>query len=320
MVTHGDADFLYRFCAEHQPAAVNMEMLQQSGWDQTRAMKAANQLLRQRRIKILPGPVKGTVCFEYVPPELAKKFEGLDINAIKIYSFIEKKDNQGAWTRQMKTELGLQENAIKGICKNLVWRKLIKEVKTIKNTKTYMLIDVDPAREISGGSFYAEGCMDKEWIEELRECCREVLNKRGRAVKLEEFHDHMLHKGIQGGKKQPTKEEVETVLRTLVLDGEFLMQTHDGEKSYSLHGKGGSNGFDFFGGRFPRYVSKGLEIVSSRFAIPCLSCPLADECRIGSRVSPEKCEFFDRWLGDIQSQTDARPFAQSSMVGTDISW
>jgi len=64
-------------------------------------------------------------------------------------------DNTGIWTKELKIKTNLQQPQITKILKNLDQRSLVKSVKSVLNPsrKVYMLFELDPARELTGGAW-----------------------------------------------------------------------------------------------------------------------------------------------------------------------
>ena len=62
----------------------------------------------------------------------------------------------GIWTRELRFKTGLQQQAqVNKILKNLEQRNLVKSVKGIMHAsrKLYMLFELQPARELTGGAW-----------------------------------------------------------------------------------------------------------------------------------------------------------------------
>ena len=62
----------------------------------------------------------------------------------------------GIWTKDLKTRTNLQQPQVTKILKNLDARDLVKSVKGVTHPtrKMYMLAELEPARELTGGSWY----------------------------------------------------------------------------------------------------------------------------------------------------------------------
>eukprot|EP00976_Prorocentrum_cordatum_P114481 1195854-Prorocentrum_minimum.AAC.7 len=76
------------------------------------------------------------------------------------------------------------------VLKTLEMRKLIKAVKSVasKNRKVYMLYELEPSKELTGGAWYTEQEFDAEFIQVLRDHCLKFVMHKGR-VTLEELCD-----------------------------------------------------------------------------------------------------------------------------------
>jgi len=152
---------------------------------------------------------------------VASKFSGLDVTARMVYQVIEKAENMGIWTKDIKYQTSIPQQALNKIYKTLEGRKLIKPVKavTAKAKKLYMLYDLVPAKEITGGPWYTtELEFDHEFISELRKfviICVKQLNK-GKGVTLKEIAKKMEEANIS---RVPLNlQEVQQLMQTLAFD------------------------------------------------------------------------------------------------------
>ena len=61
----------------------------------------------------------------------------------------------GLWTKDMKHKTNLQQTQVTKILKQLESRNLVKAIKPVNqpSKKFYMLFDLEPAREITGGAW-----------------------------------------------------------------------------------------------------------------------------------------------------------------------
>ena len=64
-------------------------------------------------------------------------------------------DSTGVWTKDMKFKTNLQQPQVTKILKELEQRTLVKAIKPVNqpSKKFYMLFDLEPAREITGGAW-----------------------------------------------------------------------------------------------------------------------------------------------------------------------
>ena len=109
-----------------------------------------NEMTRQSRLNM--SKWGDELCYNLVSEQIASKFTGLDMTARLVYQVIEKAGDKGVWTKDIRTQTNIQQQALNKIFKTLETRCLIKPVKSVtaKAKKLYMLYDLNPAREITG--------------------------------------------------------------------------------------------------------------------------------------------------------------------------
>jgi len=183
-----------------------------------RLVPIINSLTRQSRLTM--SKVGEELVYNLVSDEVASKFSGLDVSARMVYQVIEKAGNTGIWTKDIKTQTSIQQHTLNKICKNLEMRKLIKPVKavTAKSKKLYMLYDLSPAKEITGGPWYTELEFDHEFISELRKFVMRCVKKLngGKGVTLGEIAETMKKANVS--RVQLNLQEVQQLMQTLAFD------------------------------------------------------------------------------------------------------
>jgi len=291
---------LYKFIADH-PQGVVKEELEAAGWtDQALVVNTANPLLAQGRVEIVN---LGNQRFLYraTDTQTVLKFRGLDVQHRAVYQIISDAGNKGCWNRTLKDKSNLQQHTITKVTKELLRRSLIKEVKSVqqRGRKVFMVWEVEPAPEVSGGTWYHDGEFASDWIESLRERCQLYLeNNSGRAVTLEDIYSFVLLQPA-GGPSVPTQDDVAAIMRTLELDEEiYSVQTSTGQMVYTLRNRSSSGQpFNIFASRIPNFITQSAsQLDPPGLVVPCLSCPLVDQCRVGGRICPERCEYISHWL------------------------
>ncbi|CAI5520297.1 unnamed protein product, partial [Closterium sp. Naga37s-1] len=139
----------------------------------------------------------------------------------------------GIWTRDMKTRTNLQQPQITKIIKTLEGRKLIKAVKSVNNKsrKLYMLYELEPSREVTGGAWYTDAEFDAEFISALRQLCLTHIVKLGGDT-LEGVVEAVRRAG-SGGREDLRMEDFRQVISTLVFDRELdvFISTGSGKDS-----------------------------------------------------------------------------------------
>ncbi|MED6143779.1 hypothetical protein PIB30_009281 [Stylosanthes scabra] len=200
-----------------------------------------------------------------------------------VFNLIHSKQNMGIWVADIKRETTLPESMIKKSIKNLQTRGEIKEVVNIKNKsrKHYMAASFEPADEVTGGNWYSEGKLDKEYIYELRQACLRYISRSSVASRngISEF---IIKGGCFPG---ATTAEVDQILENLVLDDEIIEEKSTGYGDYE----------NFPVGRVC-YRCKSKGEVGAMASIPCGVCPRINLCSPDDFISPKNCELYQKWL------------------------
>jgi hypothetical protein len=87
-----------------------------------------------------------------------------------------------------------------------------------KNRKVYMLFELDPSREVTGGAWYTEQDYDAEFVDVVKQQCLHFILKQGLAS-LEDVAESVRKSGIT--QVELRLEEFKQILDTLVLDGDI---------------------------------------------------------------------------------------------------
>jgi DNA-directed RNA polymerase III subunit RPC6 len=173
-----------------------------------------------QKARLVMGKKGDELYYTLVSDETAAKWAGLDLTARMVYQVIEKAGNLGIWTKDIRTQTNIQQQALNKIFKVLEGRLLIKPVKSVnaKAKKLYMLYNLTPAKELTGGPWYTELEFDHEFISELRtflmHCVRKLNN--GQGVTLSELKEKMVQANVS--RVQLSLEEVQQLMQTLAYD------------------------------------------------------------------------------------------------------
>ena len=189
------------------------------GWTPQRIMQAGNSLLSESRIELIKS--KDGLLFK-TASEAQRKMFGLDQNHHHIYGLIEDAKDVGIWHKDLKEKSKLQQHVLGPILKLLESKKLIKNVKSIqfKNRKVYMVYEMVPAKEVSGGTFHKDGALDQDLITALREHCMTFVNSQNAAVGLADVHQWVQQSGFS--ENQLAEGDVHDIMNTLVLDHKVM--------------------------------------------------------------------------------------------------
>lgn len=148
---------------------------------------------------------------------------------------IEQAGNMGIWTKDIKKKTDIQNQALNKIFKALESRRLIKPVKSVnaKAKKLYMLFNLTPARELTGGVWYSDLEFDHEFISELRtfliRCVRRLNN--GQGCTLREISEKVVQANVSRVKL--SLDEIRQLMRTLVYD--YLVEETEKEADGSIN-------------------------------------------------------------------------------------
>jgi DNA-directed RNA polymerase III subunit RPC6 len=189
-----------------------------------------NELIGQSRLTMskinTPNNTNGNgtttteLYYQLVSNEIAAKFYGLDVAARLVYQVIERAGNLGIWTKDIRIQTNIQQQALNKIFKLLESRQLIKPVKSVaaKSKKLYMIYNLTPSKELTGGIWYSDLEFDHEFINELRifllQCIKRMNN--GNGITLQQIIDK-IHVA-QISRVELSSSDVLQLIQTLIYD------------------------------------------------------------------------------------------------------
>lgn len=251
------------------------EVLPGTGIDQKAA--ALNALSSSHQIQILLNPLDNTPVYKAVSLDDSAKFKGLSAEDLLVYQSIKSAGNTGIWTRDMRQRTNLSQPRINKTLKALEERGLVKSVKSVQNAsrKVYMLMELEPAKEITGGPWYGADAFDVEFIEVLQKATYSFIKSQGDAT-LQEIADFIKDKGVS--KQALQAEDMMHIVNTLEYDGLVdQVAGEDGEAHY-------------------RQALLRIPDTTPLTSIPCGVCPVISECVEGGKISPQTCIYYQHWL------------------------
>ncbi|KAG0473256.1 hypothetical protein HPP92_015113 [Vanilla planifolia] len=149
-----------------------------------------------------------------------------------------------------------------------------------------MAVEFEPAKEISGGTWYSDGNLDVEFINILRDQCRMYV-ERFKVATIENVWQSIRDSGVFN--TECSMQQIKEIMGSLVLDKELeelnstgigdFSRIQPGKKCYKRCKDGGN--------------PKEQGILSS---IPCGVCPRLTDCTPDGIISPKTCVYFDKWL------------------------
>lgn len=185
--------------------------------------------------------------------------------------------NRGIWKQDIRYQTNLPQQALDKNIKLLEQRLLIKNVRSVgsKTKKLYMLYELAPAKEITGGPWYTDQEFDHEFVEALRSFILQVVCAQGK-TDLQTISQAVKRSGIST--VDLAEEELEMVLSTLIYDGklEEVEATNDASLTH--------------------YRAAVPVTTTSVTEVPCGVCPLVSQCHEGGVISPASCQYMTKWL------------------------
>ena len=104
------------------------------------------------------------------------------------------------------------------ILKNLEGRQVIKAVKSVqsKNRKVFMLFDLEPHRDITGGAWWTDQEFDAEFVAVLREAARRIVRDTAKGITVTSLGNKLDKMKVSHVKLRDF--EVKEIIDTLVYD------------------------------------------------------------------------------------------------------
>lgn len=264
---------LMRMHPEGVPQNLLETELQMSGEDM---LQMTNQLLSQNLIDVLSGGSGKELIFKLKDLDQAMKLKGLTAEDMLVYQAIQSGKNQGIWSRDIKRRTNLAQTAVTKILKTLETRNLVKPVKSVNDgkRKIYVLFELEPAADITGGLWFQGQDMDVEFIQTLQQQCKRFISERGTAT-VEQLQQFIKNSRIFN--VPVAADQLSLILTTLCYDGVLEPAAGDEEETWRIAG---------------HKVPDDTAFTS----FPCGICPVIDDCTPGGVISPEKCVYFDQYL------------------------
>ncbi|KAK3093269.1 hypothetical protein FSP39_013476 [Pinctada imbricata] len=257
-----------------------------------------NKLLSTGKIDLMKSGSK--LIYKAKGVDVSSNLKLGDTQEKLVYQIIKEAGNKGIWIRDIRYKCNLLLTQVNKILKNLESRKLIKAVKSVaaSKKKVYMLYDLEPDRSVTGGAWYSDQDFESEFVEVLNQQCLKYLEQKatisrdsksdpiaqrnGSFAPLEDVWKYISELGIS--KVQLSKEDIETILDTLIYDGKVERSIVAGA------GRSGDGQNKLYRSINPLVPPTGL------MRMPCGACPVFDQCYEGGAVSPTNCVYMKDWL------------------------
>jgi len=139
---------------------------------------AINGLLKKNLFNAQKGP--SGIQYVAVSKGEASILGAMDSNELIIYNHIKEAKNEGIWTKLIKARTNLHQTVMTRCLRLLEQKQLVKSVKSVKfpTRKIYMLYDLTPSIELSGGPWYTDNELDTGFIHELSMACLRFIQAK----------------------------------------------------------------------------------------------------------------------------------------------
>ncbi|CCC67416.1 hypothetical protein NCAS_0A08580 [Naumovozyma castellii] len=130
-------------------------------------MLIVQELLDQNLIKLIKQ--NNELKFQGVDISEAQKKSSMSAEEALVYSYIEASGREGIWSKTIKARTNLHQHVVLKCLKSLESQRYVKSVKSVKfpTRKIYMLYNLQPSIEVTGGPWFTEGELDVEFINSL---------------------------------------------------------------------------------------------------------------------------------------------------------
>ncbi|KAF1816698.1 RNA polymerase Rpc34 [Eremomyces bilateralis CBS 781.70] len=146
--------------------------------------KLCSELTRTQRFRIYTS--EGRPCWRSRGEREARKLVLLADSDRMVYECIEAAGRNGIWAKTIKSKTNLHQMAMNKALKALENGSLIKEMKSAKTPmrKNYILFDLEPSEENTGGRFYTDGEMDVSLIDTMSQILLYFVSAKSWAEKV----------------------------------------------------------------------------------------------------------------------------------------
>jgi DNA-directed RNA polymerase III subunit RPC6 len=231
---------------------------------------------------------KGALIYRFRSPEKRERYKELDPIEVLVYELLEEAGNKGLCVKELSMQMKQPAARINKLLGSMEKKGLIKFIKSIqsKKRKVWMLRELEPATEVSGGMWYQDATFNGELISVLRDRCLEYLEKQGRASRVE-ITLYLRRLGLVPA--EFTDDHTQSILHTLYFDDKIeVVKTADTQVSDPFNRKKTAN--------IVYRVKKQLKADIALLHTPCLYCPLSKECFPDGKINPQPCKYLTDWL------------------------
>jgi len=221
---------------EKEPLGISNSTLKANFNDEEykKLVPVINHLTQQSKLTMSKAGKE--LFYTLVSDDVASKFKGLDPKHRLVYQVIEKSERMGCWTKEIRIQTNIQQNMLAKILKVLENRRLVKQVKSVnaKSRKLYMLYDLEPSKQLTGGVWYSDLEFDHEFIAKMRSFLLHTIRRSSNGASVADLHQELVQKKVSNVELAP--DDVRQLVQTMVFDYivEESVEDSHGEMLYVL--------------------------------------------------------------------------------------
>ncbi|KAJ3186501.1 34-kDa subunit of RNA polymerase III (C) [Gaertneriomyces sp. JEL0708] len=311
-----DEESALNILKENKRGLSSDDLRTKTGWETEKMMDIMNSLSGKQFVDFTAIGKSGKLGFKARSMEDAAATVGMKDEERIIYRIVKEAGNTGVWVKQLKERSGLHAKLADTVIKGLEKKNVIKWIKPVKTPfkKTYLLFELEPSTELTGGAWYTDNEMDIDFIEQLslqlhRYIVKMSFPKTPNAIYPASYTNYptasQVHKFLSksGLINVPLSlEDVKQILDRLYYDGKVVKLPKLGQdfsdQSEPEDLDADEQVVDLEDDMW-MYKAVNGAIIDERNAwtdMPCGKCPVFEFCSETGPVNPGNCKYFKDWL------------------------
>lgn len=135
--------------------------------DLVKILGMTQSLINRKMMKLVK--VGDDLRFQVILASETKKLTSMNDDEQLIYSYIEASGREGIWTKTLKAKTNMHQHVVMRCLKQLEGQRYIKLIKSVKHPtrKIYMLYNLQPSIDVTGGPWFTDSELDTEFIDSL---------------------------------------------------------------------------------------------------------------------------------------------------------
>lgn len=164
------ADLLYlRMCESPSSKMFSQDELKLliNETDLVKLLGLTQSLIDRKMMKLVK--VGDDLRFQVISLLETKKLTSMTDDEQMVYTYIEALGREGIWTKTLKAKTNMHQHIVMRCLKLLELQRYIKLIKSVKHPtrKIYMLYNLQPSIDVTGGPWFTDSELDTEFIDSL---------------------------------------------------------------------------------------------------------------------------------------------------------